>query len=101
MKAEVSKQHERDWMKTSLHSKLEKEVIESRDKGKAWAWLQKGDLKKETAVQEQTISTNAIKHSIDTRDVSPLCRMCGKWPETIAHISSECQQLAGREYKAW
>ena len=106
MKAEVSKQHEGDWMKMSLRSKLEKEVIESRDKGKACAWLQRGDLKKETestifAAQEQAIRTNAIKHSIDKRDVSPRCRMCGKWLETIAHISSECQQLAGRECKVW
>ena len=27
--------------------------------------------------------------------------MCGKWPETIAHITTECQQLAGHEYKLW
>ena len=27
--------------------------------------------------------------------------MCRNWPETIAHITAEYQQLAGHEYKFW
>jgi hypothetical protein len=53
--------------------------------------LKKGNLKGETegiilAAQDQALLTNAIKNVIDKQNISPSCRMCGKWEERIAHI---------------
>ena len=74
--------------------------------GEHGSGLRRVGSKKETestifAAQEQAIRTNAKKQCIDKQDVSLLCRMCAKWPETIVHITAECQQLAGYEYKLW
>ena len=48
------------------------------------------------AAQDQALRTNAIKSSIDKRDVSLVCRMCGKRAEPIAHVVNHawCQNLA-------
>ena len=66
-------------------------------------WLKRGCLKKETedlilAAQDQAIRTRWIKKHID-KMISVNCRMCGERTETVAHIVSECQQLAQNEYK--
>ena len=56
-----------------------------------WAWLQNGDLKKETeslkmAAQNQSIRTNLVKARIDKSQGDFLCRMCRKVAESIDHI---------------
>ena len=72
----------------------------------SWEWLRKGTLKKETegmlmAAQDQALRTNAIKSRIDKQDVSPVCRMCGKREESIAHVVAECEKFAQNQYKNW
>jgi hypothetical protein len=72
--------------------------------GDSWLWLKKGYLKKETeglilAAQNQALRSRWVQHNIDKIDVSPKCRMCGERDETIAHIVSECSQLAQNDYK--
>ena len=47
------------------------------------------------------VRTNAIKSRIDKQDVSPVCRMCGKREESIAHVVAECEKLAQNQYKNW
>ena len=42
-----------------------------------------------------------IKHHIDKTDGNPLCRLCEEQEETVAHIVSECKQLAQKQYKEW
>ena len=81
-----------------LHGQHEKLTggIRSSD---SWEWLRKGMLKKETegmlmAAQDQSLRTNAINSRIDKQDVSPVCRMCGKREESIAHVVAECEKLA-------
>ena len=106
LKSEISIEHKSGWREKNLHGKMMEAVGEFIDEELTWKWLKKGNLKKETegmicAAQEQALRTNSIKHTIDKQNISPLCRMCGKWPETVAHITSECQQLAGKEYKFW
>ena len=69
-----------------------------------WAWLQNGDLKRETesfivAAQNQSIRTNLVKARIDKSQGDSLCRMCGKVDESIDHIVSDCSKLAQKEYK--
>ena len=73
---------------------------------KSWDWLKKGDLKKATegtlmAAQEQAIRTRSIKHHIDKENISPLCRICREREETVAHLISECKNLAQKQYKQW
>ena len=45
------------------------------------------------------MGTNSVKNIIYKENVSKECRLCGKADETIAHIVSECQQLAQAQYK--
>ena len=69
-----------------------------------WAWLQNGDLKRETESfmvvrQNQSIRTNLVKARIDKSQGDSLCRMCRKVDESINHIVSGCTKLAQKEYK--
>ena len=69
-----------------------------------WAWLQSGDLKRETeslivAAQNQSIRTNLVKAKIDKSQVDSLCRVCRKIDESIDHIVSCCSKLAQMECK--
>ena len=69
-----------------------------------WAWLQNGDLKRETeslivAARNQSITTNLVKVRIDKSQEYSLCRMCRKVDESIDHIVSGCSKLAQKEYK--
>ena len=69
-----------------------------------WAWLQNGDLKRQTeglivAVQNQSIRTNLLKAKIDKSQGDSLCRVCRKVDESIDHIVSGCSKLAQKEYK--
>ena len=43
--------------------------------------------------------TNWIRRNIDKKNISAKCRLCGENDETIAHVLSECKQLAQNEYK--
>ena len=69
-----------------------------------WAWLQNGDLKRETdslivAAQNQSIRTNLVKARIDKSQGDSLCTVCRKVDESIDHIVSGCSKLAQKEYK--
>ena len=69
-----------------------------------WAWLQNGDLKRETerlivAIQNQSIRTNLVKAKIDKSQGDSLCRVCRKVDESIDHIVSGCSKLAQKECK--
>ena len=68
-----------------------------------WAWLQNGDLKRETesfivAAQNQSIRANLVKARIDKSHGDSLCRMCRKVDESIDHILSGCSKLAQKDY---
>ena len=69
-----------------------------------WAWLQNGDLKRETeslivAVQNQSIRTNLLKAKIDKSQRDSLCRASRKVDESIDHIVNGCSKLAQKECK--
>ena len=68
-----------------------------------WAWLQNGDLKRETeslivAAQNQSIRANLVKTKIDKSQTDSLCRVCRKADESIDHIVSGCSKLAQRRH---
>ena len=46
-----------------------------------------------------SIKNQVDDENIDKKDVQDKCRLCGERDETVAHIVSECKQLAQNEYK--
>ena len=87
-----------------MYGQFVREMSETTDKKETWYWLRKADLKVKTeamlcAVQEEAIPANYVKHKIDKAAEPPLCKMCDKKSETIAHIVTECEKLTRKEYK--
>ena len=73
-----------------LHGQYLRQTKEVRS-DQYWAWLQDGDLKRETeslivAAQNQSIRTNLVKTKIDKIQGDSLCRVCRKVDESIDHI---------------
>ena len=92
-----------DWEEKVLHGQYLTQTKEVRS-DQCWAWLQNGDLKRETeslivAAQNQSIRTNLVKAKINKSQGDPLCRECRKVDESIDHIFSGCSKLAQKEYK--
>ena len=92
-----------DWEEKVLHGQYLRQTKEVRS-DQCWAWLQNGDLKRETeslivAAQNQSIRTNLIKARIEKSQGNSLCRVCKKVDESIDHIVSGCSKLAQKEYK--
>ena len=101
----IQKEHAELRRSKPLHGQFEKATMGVCGR-RSWDWLKKGHLKKETgstivAAQDQAIRTNNIRKHIHKEDVSSLCRMCGKFDKTIAHIVAECPSLAQNEYQKW
>ena len=76
-----------DWEENVLHGQHLRQTKEVRS-DQCWAWLQNGDLKRETecltvAAQGQSIRTYLVK--IDKSQGDSLCRMCRKVDESIDH----------------
>ena len=51
------------------------------------------------AAQEQAIRTRTIRAMIDKENISMVCRKCEKVNETLGHLASGCEALAGKEYR--
>ena len=93
----------KDWEEKVLHGQYLRQTKEVRS-DQCWAWLQNGDLKRETeslivAAQNQSTRTNLVKARIDKSQGDSLCRICRKVDESIDHIVSGCSKLAQKEYK--
>ena len=92
-----------DWEKKVLHGQDLRQTKKVRS-DQSWAWLQNGDLKRETeslivAAQNQSIRTNLVKAKFDKSHGDSLCRVCRKVDESIDHTVSGCIKLAQKEYK--
>ena len=91
------------WEEKALHGQYLRQIKEVRN-DQCWAWLQNGDLKRETesfivAAQNQSIGTNLVKAKMDKSQGDSLCRVCRKVVESIDHIVSGCSKLAQKECK--
>ena len=50
--------------------------------------------------QEQALKTKWRKSTIEgSEDEDGLCRICGKWFETVKHLVSGCSELAKKQYR--
>ena len=90
-----------DWEEKVLHGQYLRQTKVRSDQ--CWAWLQNGDLKRDTenlivAAQNQSIRTNLVKARIDKSQGDYLCRVCRKVDESI-DIASSCSKLAQKEYE--
>ena len=86
-----------------LHGQYLRQTKEVR-RHQCWAWLQNGDLKRETeslivAAQNQSIRTNLVKEKIDKSQGDSLSRVCRKVDGRIDHIVSGCSKLAQKKCK--
>ena len=91
-----------DWQEKVLHGQYLRQTKRVRS-DQCWAWLQNGDLKRETeslivAAQNQSIRTNLVKARINKSQGDSLCRMCRKVDESLDHIVSGCSKLAHKDY---
>ena len=51
------------------------------------------------AAQEQALRTKGVKASIDkVEGEDGMCRLCGKFQESVRHIVSSCGELAKKQY---
>ena len=103
-KQEIKQEITDNFDNKDLHSVFFKKT-EFRDK-QTWDWLKIGNLMNATegmlmAAQEQTLRTKSIQYHIDKREVNPLCRLWWEREEAVAHIVSECKQLAQRQCRGW
>ena len=101
----IQEEHKTASKNKALHGQFSRATDKSRG-SKSWDWLKKGYLKKETestifAAQDQALATNNLRKVVYGENISSLCRVCGLFDETVAHIVSECPKLAQREYKVW
>ena len=92
-----------DWEEKVLYGQHLRYTNEVRS-DQCWAWLQNGDLERETeslivATQNQSIRTNLVKVKIDKSQGDPLFRVCRKGDESIDHIVSGFSKLVQKEYK--
>ena len=92
-----------EWGEKVLHGQYLRQTKEVRS-DQCWAWIQNGDLKRETeslivAAQNQSIRVNLVNAKIDKSQGDSLCRMCRKVDESIDHIVSGCSKLAQKECK--
>ena len=86
-----------------LHGQYLRQTNEVRS-DQCWAWLQNGDLKRETeslivGAQNQSIRTNLVKAKTDKSQGDSLCRVCRKVDESIDYIVSGSRKRAQKEYK--
>ena len=82
-----------DWEERVLNGQYLREIKEVRS-DQCWAWLQNGDLKRETeslivAAQNQSIRTNLVKAKTEKSQGDSLGRVCRKVDESIDHIVSD------------
>ena len=93
---EGKKQRLIEWKRKTLHGQLLRET-ESTDDRNRWAWLKRGELKREKesllcAAQEEALRVSAIKYSIDKTRGTPLVQFWLKvnLENAITRLGSTC-----------
>ena len=76
-----------------------KEVADARSRN----WVSGGYMAVGTeryifAAQEQALGTRWARNIRYKEDVDPMCRVCGKYLETVNHLASGCGELAKKMY---
>ena len=91
------------WEQKPLHGQYLKRVKRPDvDEMETYKWLKSSELKSETgliiAAQDQSLMTKQHQSKIIKNGMSPKCRLCNVYDETIDHIVSGCPVLAKSEF---
>ena len=83
-----------DWEEEVLHGQNLRHTREVKS-DQYWAWLQNGDLKRETeslivAAQNQSIRTNIVQANMDKSQEGSPRIVCRKVDESMDHIITSC-----------
>ena len=102
-KRRVEEERRKEFEGRKLHGAFFQDVRDIAD-DRSWQWLRGGYLSKGfeayvCAAQEQAIRTRTIRAMIDKENISMVCRKCEKANETLGHLASGCEALAGKEYR--
>ena len=90
--------------KVKTHGKFWKVVKDVGGTERTWQWLRGGHLKKGLegficAAHERVLKTRQYKVETLKQPGSKLCRLCHKFNENVAHLSSGCGELAQVDYR--
>ena len=93
------------WEDKALHGRHPKRMKDADvDLHRTNQWLTNSGLKAETegliiAAQDQSLGTRFYHNSNIIKDgISPLCRICGMFDESVDYVISGCRELAKSEY---
>ena len=92
------------WKEKEMHGKYPKRLQDGDvDEEESNRWLKSAGLKSETeglivAAQDQALKTKYMQAKIIKNGTDPNCRICGRFQETVDHITSGCPELAKTEY---
>ena len=98
LKRSKKEKRSEDWEEKILHGSQYLRQTKQLRSDQCWAWLQNGDLKRETeslivAAQNQHIRTNLVKAKINKSQGNSLCRVGRKLNESIDPIVGGCSKL--------
>jgi hypothetical protein len=90
--------------KVTTHGKFWKVVKNVGGSERTWQWLRGGHLKKGLegficAAHERVLKTRQYKVDTLKQPGSKLCRLCHKFNENVAHLSSGCGELSQVDYR--
>lgn len=100
----LQKQLKEKWTQKEMHGQYPKRLQDGDvDNHQSNKWLKTAGLKAETegliiAAQDQAIKTKYLQAKIIKDGSDPNCRICGRFLETVDHITSGCPELAKTEY---
>jgi len=100
----LQKQLKAKWKEKEMHGQYAKRLEDGDvDQHQSNKWLKTSGLKSETegliiAAQDQAIKTKYLQAKIIKNGSDPNCRICGRFQETVDHITSGCPELAKTEY---
>ncbi|CAH2093004.1 unnamed protein product [Euphydryas editha] len=105
IKSAIIKKKIQVWKSKPLHNQFYKLVLEKNniDKDLSFRWLKKqlvSPILEATvfAIQDQSIITKQFERDITKKSTDGKCRICAEKDETIQHIVSGCEKLAGKHY---
>lgn len=91
------------WQEKPLHGQYARQIESVTTKQTRYTWLKDVNLKIETealitAAQEQALCTKVHKARIMRISTDSKCRMCKAAEETVTHLLTACEKLAGSQY---
>jgi hypothetical protein len=105
LKKAILDNQNRKWREKQLHGQYPRAVLDlpNIDKGMTFKWIKKCHISPSLesslfVIQDQSIMTKQFIRDIARQPSDGKCRLCGQKDETVQHIVSGCEKLAGTLY---